>query len=461
MVRRTLRSGWRIIPMTKRRFGFGIVGAGMAAKPHALALKALEDTVVVRGVYRRDAAARTAFAGQYGFPEADSLQALLDDPEIDALLVLTPPNARADIAAAASKAGKHILMEKPVERTPEAAEAIIAQCAAAGVTLGIIFQQRFRDGAIRLRAMLEAGALGPIQAVNLSVPWWRPQEGYYDKPGRGTLAQDGGGVLLTQAIHSLDLMLSLCGPVHEVQAMAGTTGLHAMETEDFVSAGLRFANGAWGALMATTALYPGDAEKLVIACEAATATLSGGTLTLDWHDGRHERIGEAGEGVGGGGADPMAFPFDWHMRQIAEFVDAVTAGRQPQSTGRTALRVHRLIDALLVSSRQGRRIGVVRMLPEVDGALPAGTILRFPAGHPYEAMVDFMVVQIPGGDIGLAVASGFHAGRIPQVLPEAARGPDGLSPNANWLAANWQQWVWPGCDAREVEVLDAPAVSPR
>src|SRR5690606_38528499 len=145
--------------------------------------------IAVRGVYRRDAEARAAFAGEYGFPEADSLEALLADPELDALLVLTPPNARIAIAAAAARAGKHLLMEKPLERTPEAAAAIVSASAAAGVTLGVIFQNRFRDAAIKLEALLAEGALGPLHAVTLEVPWWRPQAGYYDQPGRGSLAQ--------------------------------------------------------------------------------------------------------------------------------------------------------------------------------------------------------------------------------------------------------------------------------
>src|SRR5690606_38963123 len=149
-----------------------------------------------------------------------------------------------------------------------------------------------------------------LQVVQLSVPWWRPQS-YYEEPGRGTLAQDGGGVLLTQAIHSLDLMLSLAGPVESVAAIATTTGMHQMETEDFVGAGLRFANGAAGALMATTAFYPGGAETLTLACDRATAVLRGGALILDWLDGRQEVFG-APQGASGGGVDRMAFPFDWH-----------------------------------------------------------------------------------------------------------------------------------------------------
>jgi UDP-N-acetyl-2-amino-2-deoxyglucuronate dehydrogenase len=341
---------------TSRAFGIGVVGAGMASKPHALALQSLAETVVVRGVYRRDAAQRRRFSADYGFPEAATLDALLADPEVDALLVLTPPNAREEIVAAAAAAGKHVLMEKPVERTTAAAERIVDTCEAAGVRLGIVFQHRFRDGSQQLSRLLREGTLGRLQAVHLAVPWWRPQS-YYDQPGRGTLAQDGGGVLLTQAIHSLDLMLSLCGPVDSVSALAATTGLHRMETEDFVGAGLRFENGAAGALMATTAFYPGGAETLTLACDRGTATLAAGTLTLDWTDGRREVLGEQ-PNASGGGADPMAFPFDWHRAQIAEFVEAVQAGRDPQSNGRTALRVHRLIDALLASSRERRAVSL-------------------------------------------------------------------------------------------------------
>lgn len=339
------------------KFGIGIVGAGMAAKPHALALKALGDSIDVRGVWRRDASALDAFCTQYGFPAAKSYEALLADPALDAVLILTPPNAREAFVAAAAQAGKHVLMEKPVERTTQAAERIVTLCDDAGVTLGIIFQHRFRAASQALAQKVASGDMGRLHAAHLVVPWWRPQIGYYDKPGRGTLAQDGGGVLLTQAIHSLDLMLSLTGPVRAVTALAATTGFHRMETEDFVAGGLEFANGAVGALMATTANFPGGAESLTLNFERASATLTGGNLTLAWQDGRTETVGEASSS--GGGADPMAFPFDWHQAQIAEFADAVQSGRQPVSTGHTALLVHRLIDALIRSGKEGRRVEVV------------------------------------------------------------------------------------------------------
>ncbi|WP_338721861.1 Gfo/Idh/MocA family oxidoreductase [Devosia sp. XK-2] len=338
------------------KFGLGVVGAGMAAKPHALALNALKDRIDVRGVWRRNRDELDRFCAEYGFPAAQSYEALLADPAVDAILVLTPPNARQDIVAAAAKAGKHVLMEKPVERSTEAAERIVAACEDAGVTLGIIFQHRFRAASRALAEKVASGEMGALQAVHLVVPWWRPQKGYYDQPGRGSFAQDGGGVLITQAIHSLDLMLSLTGPVRAVTALSATTGLHRMETEDFVAGGMEFANGAVGGLMATTANFPGGAESLTLNFDHASATLTGGNLTLNWLEGRNETIGEASNS--GGGADPMAFPFDWHMAQIAEFAEAVQAGRPPVSTGRTALDVHRLIDALIRSGKEGRRVAV-------------------------------------------------------------------------------------------------------
>jgi predicted dehydrogenase len=325
----------------------------MASKPHARALQDLGDVIDVRGVYLRSAERRAAVARDWGFPAVDGLDALADDPALDAVLILTPPNARAELVDRFSAAGKAILTEKPVERTTAAAEAIVAQCADRGVMLGVVLQHRFREGAERLAALRTEGALGRLATAQLVVPWWREQA-YYDEPGRGSYARDGGGVLISQAIHSLDLMLSLTGPVAEVQAVAGKTPFHAMEAEDFVAGGLRFESGAMGSVMATTAAWPGAAEHLTLVYDTATATLDSSALTIDWRDGRQEVVGTtAGTG---GGADPMAFPHHWHKALIADFAEAVLGGRPPRVTGQEALKVHRLIDALVRSSAERRAV---------------------------------------------------------------------------------------------------------
>ncbi len=331
----------------------GVIGLGMAVAPHAASLRDLQrdGRVEVVGGWSPSEARRAAFAAEHGLPAAASLDALLDG--IDAALLLTPPNAREALVGRLAARGRHVLMEKPLERTTAAAGRIVATCRAAGVRLGVVLQHRFRPAAVRLRALLEAGELGEPAAVQLSVPWWRPQP-YYDAPGRGTLARDGGGVLLSQAIHSLDLMLSLAGPVAAVAAIAGTTALHRMETEDTVGAGLRFAGGALGGLFATTAAFPGAGEQLLLSCTRGSAVIAGGSLSVSWHDGRTETL--EGEARTGGGADPMAFSHDAHRALIGDFVDAVAAGRDPAVTGEAALAVHRLIDALLLSAREGRSV---------------------------------------------------------------------------------------------------------
>jgi len=335
--------------------GIGIVGLGMVADVHARALAELADRIEVRGVYARESARRAAFAARHGLPAAPSLEAMLADPDVGAILLLTPPDARRDIVEAAAAAGKHILAEKPLERSAAAAAELVEICDRAGVTLATVFQHRMRESSRALAALCRSGDLGQLAAVQVAVPWWRPQS-YYDEPGRGTYARDGGGVLVTQAIHILDLMLALAGPVAEVAAIAGTTRLHRMEAEDFVGAGLRFAGGALGALVATTAAFPGGTESLALTFEAGSACLEGGTLTVTRRDGVTERIGAAA--ATGGGADPMAFPHDWHRDIIADFADALRTGNPPAVPGRAALAVHRLIDALLASARDGRSVTI-------------------------------------------------------------------------------------------------------
>lgn len=333
-----------------KKLGIGIVGLGVAATPHVKSLKDLTDILEVRSVYSRNAERRAAFGAEHGYPVAESFEAMLADDGLDALIILTPPNARKDIVEKAAAAGKHIFMEKPVERNVAAALHLVEVCEAANVKLGITFQFRFRPSALALKDLIESGKMGALASVVLNVPWWRSAE-YYQEAGRGTFEQDGGGVLITQAVHSIDLMLSLAGKVSEVQAMAGTTILHDIEVEDFVGGGMRFENGAMGSIMTTTTCYPGGQEYLIFNCANATATLDGNILNVDWHDGRNETFGE--EAGTGGGDDRMAFPYVWHRTQIAEFVDSVQAGRDPISNGRTAMEAHYLIEALLASARDG------------------------------------------------------------------------------------------------------------
>ena len=343
--------------------GVALIGLGMVAQTHVSALAELEPGIKLKGVYARTAQSRREFLDGRNLagPLANygSIDQIAADESVDFAILLTPPNARLDIVRTLADAGKHILMEKPVERGTDAASEIVDHCEKRNVLLGIVFQHRMRAGSRQLAKMMLSGEAGNLAVAEIEIPWWREQS-YYDEPGRGTYARDGGGVLISQAIHTLDLAMSLTGPVESVQAMAATTRLHQMEAEDFVTAGLKFINGAVGSLKASTASFPGGPESITLHCTKASMHLQSGELTVNWHDGRTDVFGEpAGTG---GGADPMAFPSEWHREIISDFAAAVRTGGRPAVSGREALNVHKLIDALTESARDGRRVAVTANL---------------------------------------------------------------------------------------------------
>ena len=314
------------------------------------------NKVELGSVFARSADSRAKFLSDnpgLGGVEADSVQAIANDPDIDFVIVTTPPNARQEIVDVLSAAGKPILMEKPVERSLSSSEALVELCEERGTPLGIVLQHRARPIANLMHDRLPE--LGHLIAVECNVPWWRPQS-YYNEPGRGTYERDGGGALINQAIHTLDLMLSFTGPVSEVTAMCATTAAHDMEAEDFVVAGLAFSNGAVGQVFATTASFPGSEETIVLHCRDGSARLNAGALRLDWKDGRSEEIGASASS--GAGADPMAFSSDLHRTIIDSFAEAVRTGCPPLVSGRDALGVHALIEAIEQSGQLGQRLHI-------------------------------------------------------------------------------------------------------
>lgn len=331
--------------MAKHRIG--LIGLGMVAGVHAHSLMDLAERAEVAAAFSPSAARREAFAARFPFPTVDSLEAIIADPSIDTVVVITPANTHLDIVRRAAAAGKHVLLEKPVEITTARATELVELCEAAGVTLGIVLQHRQRATSLALRTALAEGRLGDLAGCSTVIRLWRPQS-YYDEPGRGSFARDGGGVLMSQGIHTLDLMLSLAGPVREVRGYAATSALHRMETEDMVMAALRYENGAIGTVDATTAAYPGFPERIELIGTRGTAVLAGTSLEIALLDGTRQSIAPMAT-PGGTGADPMAFPHDWHRNVLADFLDALDSGGRPTVTGREALRVHRLIDALIAA----------------------------------------------------------------------------------------------------------------
>ena len=328
-----------------------LIGLGMVAATHVLAIKSAAK-LHLGGVLGRDLAKTADFAARYATRAFASVQEIAQDPAIDFVILATPPNARRDIVQVLAAAGKPILMEKPIERDVQAATELVQICAQAGVPLALMLQHRAREASQALKRALDAGELGEICTVDLRVPWWRAQS-YYDAPGRGTYGRDGGGVMISQAIHTLDLAIWLLGPVRSVQAMMRQTALHNLEAEDWAGALFDMQCGAVGTLLATTAAYPGGAETIAVQGTRAAALLGSGVLEISYLDGRRTRVGA--EGATGGGADPMAFTHEWHQSVIEDFADALSSGGQPLATGESALEAQAVIDAMQRASESGQK----------------------------------------------------------------------------------------------------------
>jgi len=331
--------------------GVGIIGLGMAVTPHMLGLRELEAEGRARiiGGFAPSTARRATFADRWAVPVFESQAGLLAAPGLDLVLILAPPGAHLPIAEAALAAGKHIIVEKPLELNVVRGEALVAAADAAGKLAAICFQHRFRPASLALARRMRAGELGRPLSASASIRWWR-DEAYFAQPGRGTMARDGGGVLLTQAIHTMDLLLHLMGPVRDVAGFAMTSPLRAIDTEDVASAAIRFENGAIGVIDATSVARPGFPERIEIAGTKASAVLLGDRL--EWHpsEGPPEIL-DTGTSSGGG-ADPMAFDHGPHRSLIAEMLDAITENRPPAHEARSALHVQRLIEAWHADARR-------------------------------------------------------------------------------------------------------------
>ncbi|TKT74645.1 Gfo/Idh/MocA family oxidoreductase [Aquamicrobium sp. LC103] len=335
------------------RTRIAIIGLGMASTPHAKSLADLSDQVEVAAAYSPSEDRCKAFSERWGVPAAVNLDAVFDDPSIDAVMVLTPPSSHLELVARAATAKKHILLEKPLEIATDRAVRLVEAAEKTGVKLGIVLQHRFRPVSLALADIIAKERLGELVGASARLSNWRPQS-YYDQPGRGTRARDGGGVLLTQGIHTLDLLISFAGMPAEVTGYAVTSPVHRMETEDLAAAAIRFDNGAIGTVSATTCAYPGIPDAIELLGTKGTARIEGTSLIAQFHDGTEVRQDDGAAG-GGAGADPMAFPHDHHRAVLADFLDAIEDDREPGVSGREALKVHRLIDALLRSAETGRR----------------------------------------------------------------------------------------------------------
>jgi UDP-N-acetyl-2-amino-2-deoxyglucuronate dehydrogenase len=335
----------------------GLVGAGAIANLHSAALDEIPDARLA-GVFDTNRSRAEELANAYGAAAYTSLDRFLANKQIDMVAICTPSGAHRDVAVAVAKAGKHVLVEKPIEVTVERAEEIRSACHAAGVQLGGVFQTRFHPAAQCLREAVREGAFGRISLVSAEVKWFRSQE-YYDGSGwRGTWALDGGGALMNQSIHVVDLLLWMFGFPTEIRAIAGLRTHERLEVEDTIVASLQFSDGVLGTIQATTGAWPGSFKTLEICGEYGHVRLEENRFTRwDFDPSSHRSAVRSGLPPQLDADDDVANPTEIgsaaHRKQYLDFIGTITGTKSAIVTEEDAIEAVRLVEQIYCAAGIG------------------------------------------------------------------------------------------------------------
>ena len=333
----------------------GIVGTGAIARLHARAYRNIGFTV--RASTDVNPAAAAAFAAEHGSESIDSVEDLCRHPEIDYVDVCTLPDFRLQVVELCAKHRRNVQVQKPIATSLDNARKMVDAAARAGIVLGVVSQHRFDESSQFLDGAIKAGRLGRILQCDAYVKWHRSDE-YYSRPVKGTWAGEGGGALINQAIHQVDLLRWLIGPVRDVWAAWQLGAAHQIESEDVLSAVLRYANGATGVIQASTAFWPGYSERIEIHGTRGTAIVTGDRLTT-W-DVLDDRGGTPplAQSVASGASDPLAISLEPFERQFLDFADAIRTGRTPAVSGKDGFLALEVVDAIYRACRTGERQSV-------------------------------------------------------------------------------------------------------
>jgi UDP-N-acetyl-2-amino-2-deoxyglucuronate dehydrogenase len=331
----------------------GIIGTGAISRKHAQAYRNIGYSLTACSASDPERGRR--FADEYGCRLFQRWQNVCLDAEVDFVDVCTFPNFRLEAVELCAKSGKHVQVQKPIAINLETARKMVEIAGAAGIVLGVVSQHRFDDASGFLKSAIEAGRLGKILQADAYVKWYRSPD-YYSRPVKGSWETEGGGALINQGIHQVDLLLWLCGPVRHVYGEWRLGAVHKIESEDIVNALLRYSSGAIGVIQASTAFWPGYPERIEIHGTQGSAIVTGDKLTT-W-----DVANDSGEPApveteaASGASDPMAISLTPFERQFLDFGEAIRQGRSPLVSGAEGYRALALVDAIYRSCREGQRV---------------------------------------------------------------------------------------------------------
>ena len=336
--------------------GFGIIGTGMIASFHAKAIRAISNAHLV-AVYGKEPEMVKKFAEEYGVKAYFSLEEFLADKEIQAVTIAVPSGYHGEVAIPAAKAGKHILCEKPLEITLEKVDQIIQACEENNVLLSPAFQARFSQPVRMVKKAMQEGRFGRMVLASAQMRWFRNTAYYTNSSWRGTWALDGGGALMNQAIHTIDLLLYINGAPDTVFAFAGTL-THSIEVEDNLCATIKFRNGSFGTIEVSTSCAPGFPRRLEFSGDKGTVAFEEGKITrwafTDPMPGDEDAKNNFSGSGSHGGRNPAHIDSIGHEQQISDLADAILTGRKPFLDGWEGRRAIELIAGIYESARTGQ-----------------------------------------------------------------------------------------------------------
>ena len=344
-----------------KTWNFGIVGAGLIADFHARALADMPNAKLI-GCCDKIPERAKELAEKHGVTVFDDYEKMVNSDQVDIITIATPSGFHAEPTIAAAKAGKHVICEKPLEVTLERIDSMIEAHEKAGTSLGGIFPYRFNDMMTPIRDAINSARLGVITYAAIYVPWWRTDE-YYKDSWHGTWKLDGGGALMNQSIHMVDMLCDVMPPIESVQAFTAKLGHPQIETEDTAAAVLRYTSGTLGVIYGTTGSYPGQFRRFEITGTKGTIINVENSITVwqfaDQRPEDAEVLKKFGEIEGGGGvADPAAITHENHTRNFKAFLEALDSGEKFWIDGREARKAVEVILAVYKSAKEQKIVNL-------------------------------------------------------------------------------------------------------
>jgi len=340
--------------MMMKQLNIAFIGCSQIARTHLMALKEIPEANIC-GVWNRTPARMAEFADKYQVKTYPDYQAVLNDPMVDAVLITLAPGLHVDYALQAAAAGKHIILEKPMDIDVAKCFRLIEACRKNKLGLAVIYQNRYTVAARKVKEALDQGVLGKVFLADAYVKWYRSPEYYKSGQWRGTWEMEGGGALINQAIHTIDLVQWFMGGAVSVQGMIRTAS-HAIQTEDLGIAVVEYANGAIGVIEGSTAITPGYKERVELHGTKGSIILEGGNIK-EWKvEGCREEEWVTPEKVSYGDTKSPAISYVNHKTQLEEIVRAFIEGRDPQVTGEEGVKSLQIVCGIYESSRTGQRI---------------------------------------------------------------------------------------------------------